>query len=121
MVLTGYVAALTLRAAYWQSPHHFHWLLPLDALLPAGATLAVNVVLYASLLWLCVVFPRALQGKERVLVAGCAGCPAESHSGDGVGMARCCHSICQGGQHNGRVLRCRGNPPGRLGKRQRSV
>src|SRR5438128_9857925 len=25
---------------------------------------------YAWLLWLCVVFPRALQGKERVLVAG---------------------------------------------------
>jgi hypothetical protein len=38
--------------------------------LPARATLAVNVALYAWLLWLCVVFPRALHGKERVLVAG---------------------------------------------------
>lgn len=70
VVLTGYVAALSLRAAFWESPHHFHWLLPLDALLPARLTLAVNVALYAWLLWLCVVFPRALRGKERVLVAG---------------------------------------------------
>src|SRR6476661_8974702 len=70
VVLTGYVAALSLRAAFWQSPHHFRWLLPLDMLLPARATLAVNVALYASLLWLCVMFPRALQGKERLLVAG---------------------------------------------------
>ena len=36
----------------------------------ARATVAVNVALYAWLLWLCVVFPRALQGKQRVLVAG---------------------------------------------------
>jgi hypothetical protein len=70
VILTGYGAALTFRSAFWQSPHHFHWLLPLDALLPARATLAVNVAFYAWLLWLCVVFPRALQGKERVLVAG---------------------------------------------------
>jgi hypothetical protein len=70
VVLTGYVAALTLRAAFWQSPHHFHWLLPVDALLPARATLVVNVALYAWVLWLCVVFPRALHGKERVLVLG---------------------------------------------------
>jgi hypothetical protein len=70
VVLTGFVAVQTLRAVFWQSPHHFHWLLPLDALLPARAVLAVNVALYAWLLWLCIVFPRALQGKERVLVAG---------------------------------------------------
>jgi hypothetical protein len=70
VILIGYVAALTLRAAFWQSPHHFHWILSLDALLPAWATVAVNVVLYASLCWLCVVFPRALQGKERILVVG---------------------------------------------------
>jgi hypothetical protein len=70
VVLTSFVAVQTLRAVFWQSPHHFHWLLPLDALLPARAVLAVNVALYAWLLWLCIVFPRALQGKERVLVAG---------------------------------------------------
>jgi len=70
VVLTGYVAALTLRAALWQSTHHFHWLLPVDTLLPAWATLAVNMALYAWLLWLCIVFPRALHGKERVLVLG---------------------------------------------------
>ena len=38
--------------------------------MPARANLAVNVALYAWWLWLCVVFPRALQGKERILVAG---------------------------------------------------
>lgn len=70
VVLTGYVAALTLRAAFWQSRHHFHWLLPVDTFLPARATLAVNVALYAWLLWLCIVFPRALHGKERVLSIG---------------------------------------------------
>ena len=70
VVLTGYVAALTLRAAFWRSPHHFHWLLPVDAFLPAWATLAVNVALYVWLLWLCIVFPRGLHGKERVLVIG---------------------------------------------------
>lgn len=42
----------------------------MGALLPARATLAVNVALYACLLWLCIVFPRALKGKERVLVIG---------------------------------------------------
>ena len=28
------------------------------------------MVIYGWILWLCIVFPRALQGKERVLVAG---------------------------------------------------
>lgn len=70
VVLTGSVAIQTLRSVFWQSPHHFHWLLPLGTLLSSRATLAVNVALYAWLLWLCVVFPRALHGKERVLVAG---------------------------------------------------
>jgi hypothetical protein len=45
VVLTGYVAALTLRAAFWQSPHRFHWILPVDTFLPARATLVVNVAL----------------------------------------------------------------------------
>jgi hypothetical protein len=72
VVLTGYVAALTLRAAFWQSPHHFHWLLPVDTFLAARATLAVNLVFYASMVWLCIVFPRALHGKERVLALGWA-------------------------------------------------
>ena len=72
VVLTGYVAALTLRAAFWQSPHRFHWLLPVDTFLPARATLVVNLALYAWVVWLCVVFPRALHGKERVLAIGWA-------------------------------------------------
>ncbi len=72
VVLTGYVAALTLRAAFWKPPHHFHWLLAVDTFLPARATLAVNLAFYAWLVWLCVVFPRALHGKERVLAIGWA-------------------------------------------------
>lgn len=70
VVLTGYIAALTLRSAFWQSPHRFHWLLPLDTWLPARATLVLNIAIYVGLFWLCFVFPRELQGKERVLVAG---------------------------------------------------
>lgn len=70
VILTGYVAAQTIQSAFWRSPHHFHWLLSLGALLPERATLAVNVALYAWLLWLCVVFPVSLKGKERILVAG---------------------------------------------------
>jgi hypothetical protein len=72
VLLTAYVGALTLRAAFWQSPHHFHWLLPVETFLPARALLAVNLTFYASLVWLCVVFPRALHGKERVLALGWA-------------------------------------------------
>jgi hypothetical protein len=72
VVLTGYVAALTFRAAFWQSPHHFHWLLPVNTFLHAWATLVINLVFYAWLVWICVVFPRALYGKERVLAIGWA-------------------------------------------------
>jgi hypothetical protein len=39
---------------------------------PAWATLGANLVFYAYLVWLCVVFPRALHGKERVLAIGWA-------------------------------------------------
>lgn len=70
VVLTGYAAALTFRAALWQSPHRFHWLLPVDTFLPARAMLVANVALYAWVLWLCIVFPRALHGKERILAVG---------------------------------------------------
>lgn len=70
VILTGYVAALTLRAAFRRSPHHFHWILPLDYLLPAWADLIANVALYAALFFLCVAFLRSVRGKERVLVAG---------------------------------------------------
>jgi len=38
--------------------------------LPAWAVWTVNGVFYGYLLWLCVVFSRAVRGKERVLIAG---------------------------------------------------
>ena len=45
-------------------------LLMCDGLLPAWAVLMGNVVIYGWILWLCIIFPRVLQGNERVLVAG---------------------------------------------------
>jgi uncharacterized membrane protein len=39
-------------------------------MLPQWAVLAVNVVFYAYLPWLCVIFLREARGAERVLVAG---------------------------------------------------
>jgi hypothetical protein len=70
MVFTGYVAGLALRAAFRQSPHHFHWILPLDHLLPPRGVWAVNVAFFVCLFYLCIAFPLSLRGKERVLVAG---------------------------------------------------
>jgi uncharacterized membrane protein YkvI len=70
LILTGYIAVLTFRAAFLQSPNHSHWLLPLDNVLPAWALWAVNVAFYGYLLWLCFTFFRAVRGKERVLIAG---------------------------------------------------
>jgi hypothetical protein len=70
VILTGYVAAVTFRSAFWQHPHHFRWFLSLGRLLPPWAVLTANVALCASFIYLCVAFPRGLRGKERVLVAG---------------------------------------------------
>lgn len=70
VLLTGFVAAQTLRAAFWQHPRDFHWMLSFDHLLPAWAVPIVNWAFYAWVLWLCIVFPKAFQGKERVLVLG---------------------------------------------------
>jgi uncharacterized membrane protein len=70
VILTGYVTVLTLRSALWQAPHHRHWILQLDYLLPPWAVLVANVALYAWILWLSIAFPRALQGKEWFLAAG---------------------------------------------------
>jgi len=70
LVLTGFLVAVTFRAVFSHSPHHSYWLFPLDFMLPTWAGVAVDVAFYAYLLWLCVVFFRIAQGKERVLVAG---------------------------------------------------
>lgn len=70
VALTGYVAALTLRAAFWQAPYTLHWILSLGHLLPSWAVWTANVAFYVCLLCLCIAFPVSLRGKERVLVAG---------------------------------------------------
>jgi len=69
VILTGYVTALSVRSAFWQTPHRFHWILQVDHLLPPSAVVAANVALYVCILWECIVLPKALQGRERVLVA----------------------------------------------------
>lgn len=70
LVLTGWVTALSVRAAFSQGQHHSYWLLPLSPLLPTWALWTANGLLYAYLLWLCIVFLRAFPGKERILIAG---------------------------------------------------
>ena len=70
MLLTSYIAAITFRAAFWQIPHRFHWIIQLDYLLPPWAVLTANLAYYALLLFACIAFPRSLRGKERFLVAG---------------------------------------------------
>ena len=72
VLFTGYVAALAVRAAFAQSPHHFHWILPLDYMLPPRAVWVANVAIYVCLFYLCIALPLSLRGKERVLVTGWA-------------------------------------------------
>jgi len=71
LVSTGFLAVLTFRTVVSHSSQQSHWLLPLDFVLTGRALLAVNVAFYTYLLWLCTVFLRIAQGKERILVAGC--------------------------------------------------
>lgn len=70
VILTGFLAAATLRDAYLHPTGPFHWLFPLDFMLPKWALWAANGAFYGYLLWLCFVFFRMAQGKERVVVLG---------------------------------------------------
>ena len=70
VILTGYVAALTFRAVFRRSAHHFHWILPLSHVLPPWAVLTVNVAFYAYMIFLFIAVPWSLRGKERILVLG---------------------------------------------------
>jgi hypothetical protein len=70
VILTGYIAALTIRAAFWQLPHRFHWFIQLDYLLPQWAVLTANLTFYALLLSTCIGLLWSLRGKERFVVAG---------------------------------------------------
>ncbi len=56
VIITAYVTGLALRSAFWQSPHHFRWILPLDRLLPPWAVLASNLLLYAAMLCYALLF-----------------------------------------------------------------
>lgn len=69
--LTGFVAAMTFRSVFFP-PHHYrsHWFLDAGFILPKWALLPLNFAFYAYLIWLCIVFFRAAQGRERTLVAG---------------------------------------------------
>lgn len=73
VILTGYVTVLTLRFAFWESPHDFHWLLPLvprPHLLSRRGRVGLNLTFYAWLLWACKGLLRTAQGRERPLLAG---------------------------------------------------
>jgi hypothetical protein len=78
LCLTGFVAAWTvygaisrsLRVAVHNSQHNFPWVLDLRSILPAWAAVALNLGIYAYLLWLGVMFYRYARGKERIVVAG---------------------------------------------------
>ena len=88
VILTGYIAARTFRAAFWQLPHRFHWIIQLDYLLPPWAVLTANLAFYALLLFMCIAFPRSLRGKERFPVAGWVpGVLLSPHSRYGIGVA----------------------------------
>lgn len=68
--LTGFLAAITLRSTFIRPQHHSRELIALDFMLPHWAVLALNVWLYAFLLWLCIAFFRLARGKERIIVVG---------------------------------------------------
>jgi hypothetical protein len=70
LVLTGFVATQTVRVALHNPTRHPDWLFPLFFIRAQWIVLLVNVAFYAYLLWLCFVFFRIAQGKERVIVIG---------------------------------------------------
>jgi hypothetical protein len=77
LCLTGLVAALNVWAVAHSfesvahsSQHRLPWLLDLRFILPKRPAVAVNVGIYAYLLYLGIVFYRMARGKERILVAG---------------------------------------------------
>ena len=72
VMLTGFLTAVTVRDAYIHPTRHFYWLFPLDFMLPNWALWLVNGAFYGYLLWLCFVFFRIAQRKERIVVLGCS-------------------------------------------------
>lgn len=70
-ILTGFVATLSFRDAFFRSPRPSHALLLRDFLgLPQWVLLAINVAFYGYLVWVCILFFRIAQGRERAIVAG---------------------------------------------------
>jgi hypothetical protein len=74
-VLTGFLFAMSIRALFLYARHggQPQFQLPFTSeVLPSWAIVAVNLALYAYLLWLGVVFYRIARNGERVVVAGWA-------------------------------------------------
>lgn len=69
-ILTGLIAVEAFRDALFHPVGRFRWLFPLWFEVPKWALFAVNGAFYAYLLWVCFVFFRIAQDKERVIVAG---------------------------------------------------
>jgi len=69
VVLTGFVAAASFRAAFNSAPYHWQPFFHLGAL-PRWAQLSIDVAFYAYLLWLWVIVFSIAKSKERIWVAG---------------------------------------------------
>lgn len=52
----------------YPAPVQFHWILPLDWLLPHPAVILANIFFYAYLWWLVLFFFRRTREKERIIV-----------------------------------------------------
>jgi len=54
--------------ALYPAPFHFHWIFPLDWLLPHLAAILVNIFFYAYLWWLAFIFFWGTREKERIII-----------------------------------------------------
>lgn len=69
LILTGFIATISIRSAFSYHAHGAHWLIQ-SGLLPPWAALTINTALYLFLLWLFIGFFRGALGAERIVVAG---------------------------------------------------
>jgi hypothetical protein len=73
VVVTGFVAYQTMRRVLHHHALHSTWIFLSFPSLPHWALVALNVLLYACIVWLVTAFLRMGSGKERVIVVGWAG------------------------------------------------
>jgi hypothetical protein len=69
VVLTGFITAISFRAAFYGGPHYWHPFFHL-AMLPRWTQLLINAAFYVYILWAFVGLFSIAKGRERFLVAG---------------------------------------------------